>query len=165
MPSGVAQRLSNSPNDRAYRIAQECLAASIGWANVRTLGMVLLVGVAACTGPTFDVVTSADATTIADIDRGVLFVDASWSVPSLHARHTLQHRLEDVPIELVIADIDASPALSSVPALADKLTGAGESIWVRDGAICFVCTHPDCLDDGLASVMPADPVAYLRSSC
>jgi hypothetical protein len=146
----------------------ECAARSIGLVHVRTLGIVfaaMAVVQAACTGPTFDVVDNADATTIADIERGVLFVDASWSLPSMHARGALAQRLEDVPVELVIADIDRSPALSELPALVDKLHGAGESIWVRDGAICFVCTHADCLDDGLASVFPADPVAYLRASC
>jgi hypothetical protein len=137
--------------------------------HVRTLGIVLvvvsLVVQVGCTGPTFDVVHSADATTIADIDRGVLFVDASWSMPSMRARGALEEHIENMPIELVIADIDRSPALSMLPALEDKLTGAGESIWVKDGAICFVCTHADCLDEGLASVFPTDPVAYLRSSC
>lgn len=129
---------------------------------------IVLVGVSlvtACTGPTFDVVESADSSTIADIDRGVLFVDASWSLPSMYARGALEKRIVNMPLELVIADIDQSPALSSMPALADKLTGAGESIWVRDGAICFVCTHADCLEDGLMSVFPTDPVDYLRSSC
>lgn len=156
----VAQGLSNSPNETA-----ECSGASIGSVNVRTLGIVLVVVQAACTGPTFDVVESADHSTIADIDRGVLFVDASWSVPSTRARGALEQRIVNLPLELVIADIDRSPALSTVPALADKLTGAGESIWVRDGAICFVCTHADCLEDGLASVFPTDPIDYLRSSC
>jgi hypothetical protein len=131
--------------------------------HVRTLGIALVL--CACTGPTFEAVPAADATTIADIDRGVLFVDAKWSVPSMRARSRLEVRIEDLPLELVIADIDRSSALSSLPALADKLTGSGESIWVRDGTICFVCTHPDCLEDGLASVFPVDPVAYLRSSC
>lgn len=147
----------------------ECPGASTGSVNVRTLGIALvlasLVVQAACTGPTFDVVESADERTIADIDRGVLFVDASWSMPSMRARGALEQRIVNMPLELVIADIDRSPALVSLPALADKLTGAGESIWVRDGAICFVCTHADCLEDGLASVFPTDPVDYLRSSC
>ncbi|MFN0252270.1 MAG: hypothetical protein ACKV2T_35675 [Kofleriaceae bacterium] len=135
---------------------------------MRTLGIVvvaMVVAQAGCTGPTFDVVESADATTIADIERGVLFVDASWSVPSMRARGALAERLVNVPVELVITDIDRSPELSELPALADKLHGAGESIWVRHGAICFVCTHADCLDAGLASVFPVDPVAYLRASC
>lgn len=131
--------------------------------DVRTL--VIAVGLAGCTGPTFDVVDNADEQTIAGIERGVLFVDASWSVPSMRARGALEQRIEDVPVELVIADLDRSPELTALPALADKLTGAGESIWVRDGAICFVCTHADCLDDGLASVFPADPIAFLRMSC
>ena len=131
--------------------------------DVRTL--VIAVGLAGCTGPTFDVVDNADEQTIAGIERSVLFVDASWSVPSMRARGALEQRIEDVPVELVIADLDRSPELTALPALADKLTGAGESIWVRDGAICFVCTHADCLDDGLASVFPADPIAFLRMSC
>jgi hypothetical protein len=156
--------LGYSRNDRAFRIGVECSADSTGWASVRMLGIVVVVLVG-CTGPTFVVAPSADATTIESIERGVLFVDASWSVPSLHARGALEVRIEDLPIELVITDIDRSPALSEMPALADKLTGAGESIWVRDGAICFVCTHPDCLDEGVNSVFPSDPVAFLRSSC
>lgn len=136
----------------------------VGWANVRTLGIGWLL-VAGCTGPTFDVVPNADRSTIADIDRGVLFVDASWSVPSMRARGALEERIENLPIELVIADIDRSPALSELPALADKLTGSGESIWVRDGAICYVCTNADCLEDGIASVFPTDWLAYLHASC
>ncbi|MGE3768008.1 MAG: hypothetical protein AB7L94_37490 [Kofleriaceae bacterium] len=118
---------------------------------------------AGCTGPTVDIVPAADATTISQIDRGVLFVDARWSVPSLRARGALEERIEDLPIELVIADIDRSPALASLPALADKLTGAGESIWVRNGTICYVCTHADCLEDGLATVFPIDPLKSLGS--
>lgn len=132
------------------------------------MGILVLAGcltIAGCSGPTFDVIPNADATTIADIDRGVLFVDARWSVPSSRARIALEEHIEDIPIQLVIADIDASPALSSVPALEDKLTGAGESIWVRDGAICYVCTHADCLEAGLASVFPVDPIEYLTVSC
>jgi len=131
--------------------------------DVRTL--VIAVGLVGCTGPTFDVVDNANEQTIAGIERGVLFVDASWSVPSMRARGALEQRIENVPVELVIADLDRSPQLTALPALADKLTGTGESIWVRDGAICFVCTHADCLEDGLASVFPADPIAFLRMSC
>lgn len=131
--------------------------------DVRTL--VIAVGLVGCTGPTFDVVDNANEQTIAGIERGVLFVDASWSVPSMRARGALEQRIENVPVELVIADLDRSPELTALPALADKLTGTGESIWVRDGAICFVCTHADCLEDGLASVFPADPISFLRMSC
>jgi hypothetical protein len=132
------------------------------------MGILVLAGwltMVGCSGPTFDVVPTADATTIADIDRGVLFVDARWSVPSSRARIALEEHIEDIPIQLVIADIDTSPGLSTLPALEDKLTGAGESIWVRDGEICYVCTHADCLEDGLASVFPADPIEYLAVSC
>jgi hypothetical protein len=134
---------------------------------VRFVGItsVACVGLVACSGPTFDVVPSADESTIADIDRGVLFVDASWSLPSARARIALEERIKSIPIELVIADIDRSPALSSIPDLADKLTGAGESIWVRDGEICFVCTNVDCLEDGLATVFPSAALAVLQSSC
>lgn len=121
---------------------------------------------AGCSGPTFDVVPAADESTIENIELGVLFVDARWSVPAQRERVALEERVEDLPLQLVIADIDKSPALSKMPALADKLTGAGESIWVRAGEICFVCTHPDCLDRGLASVLPRDAAAFLQpSSC
>jgi hypothetical protein len=120
----------------------------------------------ACGGPTFDVVPSADATTISNIDLGVLFVDARWSVPSVRARGTVETRIEGLPLQLVIADIDKSPALSEMPALENKLSGAGESIWVRDGAICFVCTRPDCVDAGIASLISSDPASLLQpSSC
>ncbi len=129
------------------------------------MGIAILGLVVGCTGPTFDVVPSADESTIADIDRGVLFVDARWSVPSMRARGALEERIVNLPIELVIADIDHSPALSALPALENKLAGAGESIWVKDGTICYVCTHAECLDEGIASVFPTDPIAFLRSSC
>lgn len=117
---------------------------------------------AGCTGPTFDHVPRADADTIAGIERGVLFVDASWSLPSLHARAALERRIADLPIELVIADLDQSPGLAEVPALHDRLTGAGESVWIREGAICLVCTDPACVDDGLARILPPDPFGLVR---
>ena len=132
---------------------------------MNTLGIVVVAGLVGCTGPTFEAVVSADPATIAGIDRGVLFVDAKWSLPSSRARRALEERIEDLPIELVIADIDRSPALVSMPALENKLSGSGESIWISGGAICYVCTHPDCLEDGVASVLPRSPAAYLRSSC
>lgn len=155
LPKAIAQTLGNP-------LKPECSTAGFGWAHVRTLGIAVVVLVG-CTGPTVDIVGEANATTISQIDRGVLFVDASWSIPSLRARGALETRIEDLPIQLVIADIDRSPALSSVPALADKLTGAGESIWVRNGTICFVCTHADCLEDGLATVFPSEPLKNLGS--
>lgn len=126
--------------------------------------LVLLV-LGACTGPTFDVVPQADESTIERIDRGVLFVDASWSVPSMRARGALETLIADVPIQLVIADIDQSPALERVPALTGRLTGSGESVWVKGGAICLVCTQVSCMDDGLAAIEPTDLFAYARTRC
>jgi hypothetical protein len=81
----------------------------------------------------------ADEAIIRSIGRGILFLMAFWSGPSV----TTFARLTEVvarldqggALELVVVDVDGSPALYQVREFAVKVHGAGETAWVRNGKI------------------------------
>ena len=81
----------------------------------------------------------ADETIISGIDRGILFLMAFWSVPSVTAFAKLTEvvaRLDpDGELALVVADVDGSAALYEVPEFLGKVHGAGETAWIRGGKI------------------------------
>jgi hypothetical protein len=81
----------------------------------------------------------ADETIIGGIDRGILFLMAFWSGPSLKAFASITEtvlRLDTShALELVVVDLDGSPAVCTVPEFTGKIQGAGESAWVRNGSI------------------------------
>jgi len=82
---------------------------------------------------------TADEGTVRSIDRGVLFLMAFWSVPSVRAFAKLTEVLAALPsdaLELVVVDVDGSAALDELPELKGQITaGAGQTAWVRNGRI------------------------------
>lgn len=80
----------------------------------------------------------ADEATVRSIGRGVLFLMAFWSGPAVQAFAKLTEvlvRIDTEALELVVADVDGSPALYELPEFKGKVHGAGETAWVRDGKI------------------------------
>ena len=63
---------------------------------------------------------------------------AFWSVRAGQAfakPNEVLARLDAEGLELVVADVDGSPALYELPKFKGKVRGAGETAWVRDGKI------------------------------
>lgn len=83
-------------------------------------------------------VPNADNQTIRSIRRGVLFLMAFWSGPSVAAFSKLTEMLSRIGmegLELVVVDVDGSQELETVPEFKEMIRGAGETAWVRDGEI------------------------------
>jgi hypothetical protein len=83
-------------------------------------------------------VPDADASFVRSIRRGVLFLMAFWSGPSVQAFAKLTEilaRLNAKDMELVVVDVDGSPELYELPEFKGKVHGYGETGWVRDGKI------------------------------
>lgn len=83
-------------------------------------------------------VSDADEATVRSIRQGILFLMAFWSGPSVQAFAKLTEvlaRHDAEGLELVVADVDGSPALYELPEFKGKVHGAGETAWVRDGKI------------------------------
>jgi hypothetical protein len=83
-------------------------------------------------------VPDAVAATVRSIRRGVLFLMAFWSGPSVQAFAKLTEvltRLHAEELELVVAGVDGSPDLYELPEFKGKVHGAGETAWVRAGEI------------------------------
>lgn len=83
-------------------------------------------------------VADADENTVRSIDRGVLFLMAFWSGPSVMAFAKLTEvlaALESEDLELVVVDVDGSPDLYELPEFKGQISGSGETAWVRHGKI------------------------------
>lgn len=107
--------------------------------------------VACAPSPSLEIVEHATSQTVRGIDRGVLFIDARWSVPAQRTRLELMRQLEETSVRIVLADIDGAE-LSDVPELRDGLQGAGEQAWILGGSICLACAGPACVEQGRALV-------------
>ena len=81
----------------------------------------------------------ADEGVIKQIDRGILFLMAFWSGPSVTAFAKLTQVVGNLDkreaLKLVVVDVDGSPKLYDVPEFVGKIHGDGETAWVRDGKI------------------------------
>lgn len=80
----------------------------------------------------------ADEKTVRAIGRGVLFLMAFWSGPSVKAFAKLTEVLASLPsndLELVVVDVDGSFPLYELPEFKGQISGAGETAWVWDGRI------------------------------
>lgn len=80
----------------------------------------------------------ADEGTVRSIGRGILFLMAFWSGPSVQAFARLTEVLASLPshdLELVVVDVDGSAPLYELPEFKGKVSGCGETAWVRDGRI------------------------------
>lgn len=102
----------------------------------------------------------ADETIIGEIDRGILFLMAFWSGPSITAFTKLTEvvaRLDtEVTLQLVVADVDGSPALYEVPEFLGKVHGAGETAWIRAGRIVATSglgLNMDCFEPNTLSLL------------
>jgi hypothetical protein len=83
-------------------------------------------------------VADADEATVRSIERGILFLMAFWSGPSVQAFAKLTEVLTTLPaedLELVVVDVDGSPDLYELPEFRGQVTGSGETAWVRHGEI------------------------------
>ena len=80
----------------------------------------------------------ADEATVRSIGRGVLFLMAFWSGPSVMAFAKLTEVLTALKaddLELVVVDVDGSPDLYELAEFKGKISGSGETAWVRLGKI------------------------------
>ncbi len=94
------------------------------------------------------------------VDKGFLFLMASWSSPSLRSFQTFCQILNEFDtsnIRLIICDVDDSPDLYDVPELVGKIQGYGELVYIVDGRIEKVFHHMQTHDELMAffpQVMP-----------
>ena len=98
----------------------------------------------------------ADERTVKSMHQGILFLMAFWSGASDRAFAKLTEVLESLPsddLEIVVVDVDGSAPLCDLPEFKGKISGAGETAWVRDGVILatsglglnFDCFRPNTL--------------------
>ncbi len=89
-------------------------------------------------------VPEATVETIRDINRGVLFLVAFWSGPSMQAFATLTEelsRLEFGSCRFVAADVDGADELRQLPEIGNSLmNGDGKTLWIRGGKIISAST-------------------------
>jgi hypothetical protein len=95
----------------------------------------------------------ADESVVSQMTCGVLFIMAFWSAPSRQAFRRLTEVLAAIDpgglLEFVVVDTDGCPALYDRAEFIGRMSGAGETAWVRDGHI--VCTsgrsyNPECFE-------------------
>ena len=81
----------------------------------------------------------ADENVIRSIDRGILFLMAFWSGPSVKAFARITEIVSKVDqgqtLQLSVVDVDGSQPLYELPEFLGRIHGAGETAWVRNGAI------------------------------
>jgi hypothetical protein len=89
----------------------------------------------------FRVVDKFEDVRISEIRRGIIFVLAAWSGPSIFAFRKFTEiltRLRTDSLELIVLDIDCLTAESATKLFGDatfRLGGGGEVAWVRKGCI------------------------------
>jgi hypothetical protein len=79
-------------------------------------------------------------TSITSIQRGVIFLMATWSGGAQVAHRYLVSFLEQHGIsaeQLHVLDVDQHPELYELPELAGKIHGWGEAAVVKDGKIIY----------------------------
>lgn len=83
----------------------------------------------------------ADESVLDRITCGVVFVMAFWSGHSLQAHRKLTEVLAALDpegrLEFVVVDADGCPALHDRSKFLGRMTGAGETAWVKDGRVLF----------------------------
>lgn len=81
----------------------------------------------------------ADENVIRDIERGILFLMAFWSGPSVQAFARITEIVSKLDkgqaLQLAVVDVDGSQSLYELPEFLGRIHGAGETAWVRNGAI------------------------------
>jgi hypothetical protein len=106
--------------------------------------------------------SDSDTSLIRQINRGVLFVMAFWSGPSVLAFQQLTeiiNRLDpDGVLEIVVIDTDGAEDFYEHPDFKGKLHGAGETAWIKNGII--QCTsglgyNPTCFTTNTEALLSA----------
>lgn len=86
----------------------------------------------------------ADHRVFKTISRGILFVVAFWSGPSLQAFARFKKMLAELDptgqLEIVIVNTDGCPDLQLIDEFTGRLHGAGEAAWVYEGKIIAAAT-------------------------
>ena len=80
-------------------------------------------------------------TSINSIQRGIVFLMATWSGGAVSAHRHLTSFLEQHGIpkqQLHVLDVDHHPELYDMPEFAGKIHGWGEAAIVKDGKIVYV---------------------------
>lgn len=103
---------------------------------------------------------NATTSLIGQIQRGVLFVVAFWSGPSLKAFNQLTeiiNRLDpNGTLKVVVVDTDGAQPFYEHPNLRGKLCGAGETAWIKDGVIqrtSGLGYNPDCFEPNTINLL------------
>jgi len=104
----------------------------------------------------------ADGSVVDQIRCGVVFVMAFWSVHSYQAYRRLTEVLAALDpegrLEFVVLDTDGSPALYDRAKFIGRMSGAGETAWVRDGHILFDSGrgyNPECFEPNTKMLLSA----------
>ena len=84
-------------------------------------------------------VPDAEEAVVRGIERGILFLMAFWSGQSVKAFASITDVVSRLDtshaLELVVIDVDGSPAFYELPEFRGRVHGAGEAAWVRNGSI------------------------------
>jgi hypothetical protein len=108
----------------------------------------------------------ADESVIEQITCGVVFVMAFWSGPSRQAYRKLTEVLAALDpegrLEFVVVDVDGCPALYDRAEFIGRMSGAGETAWVKDGHI--LCDsgrgyNPECFGPNTRMLLSTYPEA------
>ena len=106
----------------------------------------------------------ADGSVVDQIACGVLFVMAFWSGPSHQAYRKLTEVLAALDpegrLEFVVVDTDGCPALYDQAQFIGRMSGAGETAWVRDGRILCDSGHgynPECFEPNMRILLSTCP--------
>ncbi|MDB6057670.1 MAG: hypothetical protein JWO95_1514 [Verrucomicrobiales bacterium] len=84
---------------------------------------------------------STNTNSITSIQRGIVFITATWSGGAqwAHRQLSLFLKRHGVPSEqLHVFDVDHHAELYDVPELSGKIYGLGEAVVVKDGEIVFL---------------------------
>ena len=104
----------------------------------------------------------ADGSVVDQIRCGVVFVMAFWSFPSYQAYRRLTEVLAALDpegrLEFVVLDADGCPAFQDRAEFISRMSGAGETVWVRDGHILFDSGrgyNPECFEPNTKLLLSA----------
>jgi hypothetical protein len=102
----------------------------------------------------------ADASVVQGVERGILFLMAFWSVPSVKAFATLTEVVSRLDVgqvlQLVVIDLHGSSAVFELPEFLGRVHGAGETAWVRHGTIVVTSglgVNIECFEPNTASLL------------
>jgi hypothetical protein len=103
---------------------------------------------------------AADESVIQTIRCGILFVMAWWSGPARRAYIDLAEVLSKLDaagrLEFVVVDTDGVPALYERAEFIGRMTGSGETAWIKDGRIVTTSGlgfNPDCFETNTKTLL------------